>query len=99
MNIIKTIKARLIESRGTNKAFPCKTYASEASAESYTSVAAIEYAHALIHGRMEEIESARYVVFYIAEWDRWVGAIDATEVLARKGAGGYVGACQGFYKF
>lgn len=97
MNIIKHTEARMLEHR-TGKAYPCKTYATEAAAEKAV-------------GRMAQIcgayfdregTSARYVVFYVQAWGRWVGAIDLTEVLARKtSTGGYLGVCaaQGFYTY
>lgn len=83
----------------TGKAYPCKTYATEAAAEKATAEIAMACGkYFALHG--SEAESANYVVFYVAEWGRWVGAVNQSEVLHRPNAsGGYLGvvASKGFY--
>lgn len=47
-----------------------------------------------------DAKSARYLVFYIESWGRWVGAIEISELLRRPNStGGYLGFCTGFYTF
>lgn len=96
MNIIKSLIARMIEDRGTNKSFPCKTYATEVAAEKAIQQAAIDYPKCLCG---EDAAEAQYVVFFVPAWNRWTGAINAGEVLARKNAGGYIGHCPDVYKY
>lgn len=95
MNIIKDLTRRMIASRETNKTFPCPVYATEKNAEKAT--AAVAQKAATYFSRDKEPEKARsanYVVFYIAEWDKWVGAVNLSEVLARReSTGGYLGIC------
>lgn len=89
MNIIKDLTARI-------EWVPCKNYATEAAAEKATSAAAQNYGK-----RLDNTDkSAQYVVFYVEPWGRWVGAINAREVIARPTfKGGYVGPEDGFYSF
>ncbi|WGN90757.1 hypothetical protein [Burkholderia phage vB_BglM_WTB] len=95
MNIIKDLTRRMIASRETNKTFPCQVYASEKNAEK--AMAALAQKTATYFSRDKNPENARpanYVVFYIAEWDKWVGAINLSEVIARReSTGGYLGIC------
>lgn len=96
-NIINSLKTRMITARGTNKAFPCKTYATEAAAEKATAKLADEVKFCFDPTTEASVD---YVVFYIAEWDRWVGAINQTEVFSRPTCGGgYVGlvGSKGFF--
>lgn len=97
-NIVNEIVARVIEAKGENKTFPCKTYATEAAAEKATAKAAANvgnYFHKTGEGR-----PARYIVAHVAEWGRWVGAIDLSETLRRSDStGGYLGVEPGFFKF
>lgn len=96
MNIIKNITERMIENRDMNKAYGVKTYATEAAAEKATAVAALQV------GKMFDTKgvSADYLVFYVEAWGRWVGAINATEVMHRPtSTGGYLGVAPDFYKF
>lgn len=98
MNIIATLTARIEEYRVENKN-PCKNYATQANAERATGEMAMVAAQHFT-ARGNEVVSARYVVFYVEAWGRWVGCIDMTELLQRKTTtGGYLGICQGFYTF
>lgn len=96
-NIITRFQELMVKDRTSNKSFPCKTYLTKESAEKATAKAAQEYAECLLTG--DDVQPADYIVFFVPQFDRWVGIINATEVLHRKGAGGYVGAAAGFYKF
>lgn len=100
-NIVTTLKNRMIEDRGTNKAFPCKTYATELSAEKYTSVAAIDVGMALTnsYAKTGVVVQADYVVFFIPEWDRWVGAVNMSALLRQNTAGGCLVVAPEFYKW
>lgn len=96
MNIIKhltdSIDKRLLETKN-----PCKSYATEASAEKATAKMAKQVAEHHCCDR-----SAQYVVFYVESMRRWVGAIALNELLGRSGCkGGYLGLCaqSGFYTF
>jgi hypothetical protein len=94
-NIIKTLTARIEEYRATNKQ-PCKNYATEAAAEKATAAAA----EAAGRYFAEDGKSARYVVFFIPAWNRWVGCMDYSEMFSRSTAkGGYIGAITGFYTY
>ena len=96
-NIIATLTARIEAARAEN-AKPCKSYATEARAEA----AVAECAKACGHHFDSTNEEARYVVFYVASWGRWVGAVDMTEILRRPTSmGGYVGLAgsMGFFCF
>ena len=95
MNIIETLTARIEEYRATNKQ-PCKNYATQEAAEKATAKAA---QNAGLYFD-EEKRPARYVVFYIPAWNRWVGAMDYTQLLSRRTSrGGYVGAITGFFTY
>jgi len=94
-NIIKDLIERIESYRATNKQ-PCKNYATEAAAEKAT-IAAAEQARIRI-AAPTDTKPVRYVVFFVPAWGRWVGALDYTELLSRKGAGGYIGDV-GFYTF
>lgn len=96
-NIIATLTARIEAARAEN-AKPCKSYATEARAEA--AVAACAQACGQ-HFDTTGAE-ARYVVFYVPSWGRWVGAVDMTEILRRPTSmGGYVGLAgsMGFFCF
>lgn len=98
MNIIRTLTARIEEYRATNKN-PCKNYATEAAAEKATAEMALRAAKYFAK-QGTEVRSARYVVFYVEAWGRWVGCIDLTELMQRSSStGGYLGICTGFYTF
>lgn len=91
MNIIKSLIKR-IESRLLETKKPCKSYATEEAAEKATSELAALVSLHLTKNQGNDVVPARYVVFYIESWGRWVGAIDMTELCSRKSfAGGYVG--------
>lgn len=99
MNIIDSLIARIEEYRATNKN-PCKNYATREAAEKATAKMAQEAATYYDKDDNKEVRSARYLVFYIEPWGRWVGAIQLSELLNRKNStGGYLGFCTGFYTF
>jgi hypothetical protein len=95
MNIIDTLIARIEEYRTTNKQ-PCKNYATKEAAEKALDAAskrAGEYFDS-------DKQPARYVVFFVPAWNRWVGALDYSEMFRRKTCmGGYVGAIAGFFTY
>jgi len=98
-NIIAELTARIEEYRATNKN-PCKNYATEATAEKATAKAAQEIATYFDKQSREDAPSARYVVFYVEAWGRWVGCIDMSELLRRSNStGGYLGVQPGFFKY
>jgi hypothetical protein len=99
MDIIAFVTARIEEYRSTNKQ-PCKNYATREAAIKATAAAAQKAAtHFDVQGRADA-EPARYVVFYIEPWGRWVGALDFTELLRRKNStGGYLFCCPGFFTY
>jgi hypothetical protein len=92
MNVIKTLIARIEEVRTTNKN-PCKNYSTEARAEKATAaVAELAARHFTKQGF--EVKPAQYVVFFVPEWNRWVGAVSLTELMGRSSStGGYLGCC------
>jgi len=95
MNIVTSLITRIEEYRSTNKQ-PCKNYASQEAAEK----ALIKASEAA--GKYFDLEGkpANYIVFFNPAWNRWVGAMDYTELFKRKTAtGGYVGAIQGFFTY
>lgn len=99
MDIISTITARIEEYRTTNKN-PCKSYATREAAEKATATMAQKAATYFDKHARKDAQPARYVVFFIEPWGRWVGAIDLTELLNRKDCtGGYLGICTGFYTY
>ena len=95
MNIIETLTARIEDYRLTNKQ-PCKNYATEQAAQKATAEAAAAAGKYFDQNG----ESARYVVFFIPAWNRWVGAMDYTEMFRRSSHnGGYLGAIKGFFTY
>lgn len=95
MNVITQLTTRIEEYRASNKN-PCKNYATEAAAEKATAAMA---ARAGVHFSKSG-KAARYVVFFIPAWGRWVGAVDMTEMMSRQDfQGGYLGFCTGFYTY
>lgn len=101
MNIIKSIIARVEESRLTNKN-PSKSYATEEAAEKATAKMAADCAlyFAPSNQVKENIQPAHYVVVFVPSWGRWVGGINMSEVLRRKDyGGGYMGICSGFWNW
>jgi hypothetical protein len=98
MNIIADLNARIEDYRATNKQ-PCKNYATQAAAEKATSEVALAAARYFTR-RDYAVISARYVVFYVEAWGRWVGCVDLSELMGRKtSTGGYVGFCKGFFTY
>lgn len=104
-NIIKELEKRIEERRKETKN-PCKSYATEEAAEKATlemaTKAAELYSWSYISGGAKVVTPAKYVVFYIESWGRWVGAIDMTGLMLHHDfAGGYVGtiADKGFFTF
>jgi len=99
-NIIKDLTARMVKDRGSNKAFPCKTYATEAAAEKAVAAVAQNAAVHFYRDRLnlDNVRSADYVVFYVEAFERWVGCVNLTEVMGRStSTGGYIGVCGDFY--
>lgn len=96
MNIVTSLIVRIEDYRSTNKQ-PCKNYASEAAAAKATKAAA-ERALKIL-GAHNDSKPVGYLVFYVPAWGRWVGALNFSELLSRKGAGGYVGCCSDFFTF
>lgn len=78
-NIITDLTAR-IENRRAENQNPCKNYGTEAAAEKATAAMATKAGEWFDRNGVQ----ARYVVFYMEAWGRWVGAIDLTELLSRK---------------
>lgn len=100
-NIIAELTARIEDYRKDNKN-PCKNYKTEAAAEKATAKVAQMAANHFAIDSSKDAKAARYVVFYIEAWGRWVGAVDLTEVLARStSTGGYIGCVSqaGFYSY
>jgi hypothetical protein len=94
-SIIKSLTERIEEYRLTNKQ-PCKNYATEEAAEKATAKAA----DAAGKYFDRDGKAPRYVVFFIPAWNRWVGAMDYTEMFRRSTHnGGYIGAITGFYTY
>lgn len=99
MNVIKSLTARIEADRTTCKE-TCKNYATEAGAEKATAKMAMEAAKYFAKPNETDVRSARYVVFYVESWGRWVGCIDLSELLMRQSStGGYLGFCTGFYSY
>jgi hypothetical protein len=100
-DIIDTLIAR-IEDRLTETANPCKAYKTRAAALKATANMAQDAANHFAIDYRNGQHSARYAVFYVEKMQKWVGAIDLTELLQRKtSTGGYLGICsqKGFYSF
>lgn len=96
-NIIETLTARIEDYRKENKN-PCKNYATKEAAEKATAKMALEAAAYFNHPDNLQFESAKYVVFYVEAWGRWVGCINLSELIRRStSTGGYLGFCTGFY--
>ncbi|BCG66169.1 hypothetical protein Bhz58_00034 [Stenotrophomonas phage vB_SmaS_Bhz58] len=96
-NIIAELTARIEEYRKDNKN-PCKNYGTEAAAEKATAKAAANIGN--YFAKTGEGKPARYVVFYVEAWGRWVGCIELSETLRRpESTGGYLGVEPGFFKF
>lgn len=86
MNIVTEIVNR-IEARFQETKNPCKSYATQEAAEK--AIASVAHAAAVYYGVSGG--PARYIVTFIPAMGRWVGAIDQTELMNRKGfMGGYV---------
>ena len=96
MNIIKTILERIESYRVENKQ-PCKNYATKERAEKATKeMARIAGLH------FDSRTPARFIVFYNEHWDRWIGAVDMSELVSRHDSkGGYLGICSkhNFYSY
>jgi hypothetical protein len=96
MNIIKVLLERIESYRVENKQ-PCKNYATKERAEKATEeMARIAGLH------FDSRTSARYIVFYNEHWNRWIGAVDMSELLSRHDSkGGYLGICSryNFYSY
>jgi len=97
MDIIETLTNRIESYRATNKN-PCKNYATREAALKATFAMAQQTANRLAPANEKNPLAARYVVFYVEPWGRWVGAVDMTELLRRKNYGGYA-VCPGFFAY
>jgi len=93
MNLITKLIERIEEYRTTNKK-PCKSYASQATAEKAANTVAAEAAKYFL------VKQVEYLVFYNPAWNRWCVAFDLGKIL-QAGAGGYVGfiSDRGFYTY
>jgi phosphopantetheinyl transferase (holo-ACP synthase) len=99
MNVIEKLVERIEDYRLTNKQ-PCKNYATKEAAEKAVAAMAQKAATHFDAHSAPDAKPARYVVFYMEQWGRWVGAIDLQELLGRKNSsGGYLGFCTGFYTY
>lgn len=99
MNVIANLTDRIEAFRATNKN-PCKNYSTQDAADKAAQKMALMVAQH--HSKYQNIDvvPARYFVFYIEAWGRWVAAIDLTELLNRPTmTGGYIGLCgsKGFF--
>ena len=95
MNIIENLISRIEDYRATNKQ-PCKNYATQEAAEKATEKAATAAGNYFDR----DGKAPRYVVFLVPAWNRWVGAMDYTEMFNRSTAnGGYLYAIKGFYTY
>ena len=89
---------------------PCKNYATFEAADKATLEMARQcafYFHKDARSSAENggilidmVRPARYVVFHMEQWGRWVGCIDLGEVMRRpESTGGYLGVCSGFFTY
>ena len=98
MDIIASLIARVEEYRATNKN-PCKNYGTKHAADRATAKVAQQVAEYFTR-KGSPVVSARYVVFYVEPWGRWVGALDYTELLGRStSTGGYLGVAKGWFTY
>ena len=99
MDIIASLIARVEEYRATNKN-PCKNYATREACAAAAGKVAQQVADYFAKDRSQPAQPARYVVFYVPAWGRWVGALDYTELLGRPSStGGYLGVARGWYTY
>lgn len=101
MDLITELTQRIEEYRTTNKN-PCKNYATREAADKATLDMAKRCAAHFDRDQRgpEAVQPARYVVFHVEPWGRWVGCIDLTEILQRStSTGGYLGICKGFFTY
>lgn len=89
MNIVKSVIARIEDSRRTNKN-PCKNYATEEAAEK----AAQKYAALITRAYTQEEYDLQYMVVYNEAWGRWVVAFHVLPLIQRYG--GYVGVAASY---
>lgn len=98
MDIIATLTARIEEYRKSTRQ-PCKNYATREGALKAGNEMA-ERAGKYFTNPTSAARPARFVVFYVEPWGRWVACIDLSELLQRKtSTGGYLGYCKGFYTY
>jgi hypothetical protein len=100
MNVIQTLIARIEDYRATNK-MPCKSYATEAKAESVAKELSVKYGNYFAN-RHGENGPCRYVVAYNEAWGRWIVGFDFSELLGRNSStGGYIGIASkdGFFTY
>lgn len=93
MNIIESLTARIEDGLKETKK-PCKSYKTEAAANK----ALAAYAEQAGKYFDQTGRPCRYVVFYMPQMQRWVGALDYSELLNRStSTGGYLGFIKGIY--
>jgi predicted ATPase len=100
MNVIQTLIARVEDYRATNKT-PCKSYVTEAKAESVAKELSVKYGNYFAK-RTGENGPCRYVVAYNEAWGRWIVGFDFSELLGRNSStGGYIGIASkdGFFTY
>ena len=97
MNSITKLINRIEDYRSTNKN-PCKSYATEASAEKVALKVAREIAY-YYSGKNDDSELPSYLVFFNPAWGRWCVAFNIMNLLNRYG--GYVGFAsnKGFFTY
>ena len=101
MNTLEFLTSSIEERRKETKS-PCKNYASQSAATKATSKLAQKVANHFASDQSQDAKPARYLVFYIEPWGRWVGAIDMTELVNRQSStGGYLGIASeaGFFSY
>ncbi len=100
MNDTQPLLARIEDDRATNKA-PCKSYATEAKAETVAARLSVEYANYFTM-KGNDVVPCRYIVAFNEAWGRWIVGFDFAELLSRKATtGGYLGIASrdGFYTY
>lgn len=95
MNVIQNLTDRINDALAETKS-PCKSYKTEESANK----AIAGYAETAGKYFDRTGRSARYVVFFHGGLNRWVGALDYTELFSRStSVGGYVGIIKGVFAY
>lgn len=100
MNVTTSLIERIEDYRATNKK-PCKSYASEAKAESVAKELSAKYAEHFAKSRGGNAP-CRYIVAFNEAWGRWIVGFDFSELLGRNtSTGGYLGiaSADGFFTY